>query len=202
MVAPALDRQQVGLDGLRHELVPDLETVVRPFDEEAVIERLDDAGPQVGIEDAVAPARARRGARRQALDELLEGRCDGGQLGAVQRAARRRDEAEDAAHLGGAAREPGEHELAERRPEGHPGQLAASGEHLLDDERVAPGALGDQEQRGGGRALALDLGDELGQVDAVQRPELDLGGRVGCAVDGGELRLERRGRGSGDRARR
>ena len=183
MVAPALDRQEVVLDRLRDELVADLEAPVRPLDEEAVVDRLHDAGPQVRVEHAVAAARPRRRSRRQALDEPLERRRDRGELAAVERPAGRREEPEDAPALRGAAGEAREDELFERRAEGQAGQLAAGGEDLLGDQRVAAGALGDEEQGRGGRALALDLGDELGEVEPVERAELQLCWRVRRAGD-------------------
>ena len=206
MVAPALDRQQVRLDRLRDELVADLEPLIRPLDEEAVVDRLDDAGAEVRVEHAVAASRAGRRARRQALDEPLEGRRDGRQLATVQRPAGRGEEPQDAPALRRAAGQAREDQLVERRAERQAGQLAAGGEDLLGDQRVAAGALGDEQQRRGGRALALDLGDELGEVEPVERAELQLGRRVRGAGDRGELRLERvaardagRGRRSGRR---
>ena len=143
--------------------------LIRPLDEEAVVDRLDDAGPQVRIEDAVAAARPGRRPRRQAVDEPLERRRDRRELAAIQGPARGRQEPQDAAALRGATGEAGEDELVERRAEGQAGQLPASGEDLLGDQRVAAGSLGDEQEGRGRRPLALDLGDELGEVEPVER---------------------------------
>ena len=152
-----------------------------------MVDRLDDAGPQVRVEDAVAAARPRRRPRRQALDELLERRRDGRQLAPVERPAGRREQPQDAPALRGAAGEPGEDELVERGAERQAGQLAPRGEDLLGDQRVAAGPLGDEQQGRGRRALALDLGDELGEVEAVERAELELRRRVRRAGDRRQL---------------
>src|SRR6185437_1171907 len=120
-------------------------------------------------------SRSRRGAGREAVDEALECRRDDRKLASVEGAPGRGHEPERAAALARAAGEPGQDELVERRPERDPGQLAAGGEDLLGDERVAAGALGNKQQCGRSRALALDLGHELGKVEAVERAELEAG---------------------------
>src|SRR5690349_7067561 len=94
-MAAALHGQQVVLDRLRDELVADLEAVVGSLDEEAVVERLDDAGAEVGIEHAVAAPRARGRSRRDPIDQALEGRRNGRELAPVERSAGRREEAQD-----------------------------------------------------------------------------------------------------------
>ena len=138
-----------------------------------MVQRLDDARPEVGVEDAIAAARARGRARRVPVDEALERRSHGCQLAPVERASRRRKEAQRALAFGRAASEASEDELVERGAEGQAGQLAAGGEHLLGDQRVAAGALGDKQQGRGRRAFALDLGHELGEVESIERPELE-----------------------------
>ena len=175
----------------RDELVSELQAVVRPLDEETAVDRLHDAGPQVRVEDAVAPARPRRRPRRQAIDEPLERRRDGRELAPIERPTGRCQEPQDAPALRGAQGQARVDELFERRAEGQAGQLPARGEDLLRDERVAAGPLGHEEEGRGGRALALDLGDELGQVEPVERAELELGRRVGRAGDRRQLREER-----------
>ena len=144
-----------------------------------MIERLHDAGTQVRIEHAVAAARRRlvdRGGSPStrpsnvAATAASSPRSSGRPAGASSRS--------DAPALGRAAGEAREDELLERGAERDAGQLAPGGEHLLGDERVAARSLRDEQQRGGGRALALDLGDELGEVEPVERPELESRRRI------------------------
>ena len=190
-MSPALDRQEVGLDGLRDELVADLEPVVGAIHEEAVVDRLHDARPQVCVEQTLAAPRPRGRPRRHAIDELLERRRDGGQLRAIEGPAGGRKQAEHAPALGITAREPGDDELVQRGAERQPGQLPPRSEDLLGDQRVAAGSLRDQEECGGRGPLALDLGHELGEIEPIQRPDLELRGRIWRAGDRGEVRLER-----------
>jgi hypothetical protein len=190
VVAPALHRQQVGLDRLGDELVAELQALVRPFDQEAVVQPLHDPGAEVGVEDAVASAGLRGRSRGQPLDQLLERRADQGKGAAVQGPAGGGEEAQDAAALGRAAGDPGEDQLLERRAEREAGQLAPRGEDLLRDERVAAGPLRDEEERRRRGSLALDLGHQLGEVETVERPEVEVRRRVGRARDLGELRQE------------
>ena len=118
VMAPPLDRQQVVLDGLGDELVAELQALVLALDEEATVDRLDDAGSEVRVEDTVAATRPGGRPRRQAVDKALEGRRDCRELAAIQRPARRGQEPKDAAALRGATGEAGVDELVERRAEG------------------------------------------------------------------------------------
>ena len=191
VVPAALDRQQVRLDRLRDQLVPDLESMVGTLQQEPVVDGVHDPGAQVRVQHAVPAPRTGRRARGQAVDEPLEGRRGRRELTAAERHARRRDHSEYAPALRRAAREPSQDQLFERRAEGQPGKLASRREDLLRDQRIAAGSLGDEQERGRGRALAIDLRDEVGEVEPVQRPKLQLRRRIRAARDGRQLRLER-----------
>jgi hypothetical protein len=117
VVAPALNRQEVGLDGLGNQLVPHLHAFVGPFHEESVVDGLRDTRPQVGIQHAVAAPRAGGRTGWKALDEALEGRSDRGELGAIQRPAGGREQPQDPPALGGTPGQAGQDELVERGAE-------------------------------------------------------------------------------------
>src|SRR5438552_8110797 len=137
-----------------------------------MIECLDHACPQVGVEDAIAPPRLRGGARGEPVDEALEGLSDRRELPAMERAPRRREEAQHAPALRCPARETRQDELLEAGAERDAGQLPSRRENLLGDERIAAGAFGHEQEGRRGGALALDLRDELSEVESVERAEL------------------------------
>src|SRR5262249_42925154 len=167
-----LDWQQVVLDGPGDELMPDLDPAVPELADEAGRDRLLEARPEVRVENAVAAARTGDRARRETVGERRERRRHGRRGPSGEWLGGRREEAQDASRLGAATGHPGEHELAERAAQGHARQLPPPGEDLLGDERLPTGSLGNEQEGRRRGPLALDLGDELGELGPLERSDV------------------------------
>ena len=218
VVPPPLGRQEVGLDRLGDELVPEADRGLGRQRGGGARRQRDLVGVAVARDvSRTCRSRARnpcstastrptarsgsrippprrgapldRGAGRSAL------RSNAAEVAARSsirdRLAGRRDEAQDPPALRRPLGEPGDDELVERPGQRGAGELAPRRQELLGDERIAARPLGDEEQDRGRRALALDRLDELGELVAVERLERELGGRRGAVGHRGERRPER-----------
>ncbi|HEX7623784.1 MAG TPA: hypothetical protein VF400_09470, partial [Anaeromyxobacteraceae bacterium] len=125
---------------------------------EPLSQRLLEPGRKIAVEHArAAPNAVRSSTRRQAQALLVRG-SNRGELVERKRAFREGEGTQDAAAVGGPVRKAAEDELRERGRERRPGELPSGVEHLLDDERVPPRPLGDQqEERRGGSLALVDL---------------------------------------------
>ena len=159
--------------------------------DEAVLDGLDQADRQVGLEDAAAAPRGAARARRRSIRTALEGRRGGRQLVDPERLAGRGQESQDAPALRRALGQAGHRQLLERAGQRRAGQLAAGGQELLGDERIAARPLGHEEQDRGRRTLALDPLDQLGQLVPVERSDVELDRRVRAVGHLGQRRAER-----------
>ena len=113
VVARALVRQEVGGDRAAHELVAERDAVLADGDEEPLLERFGDTGGEIGVQGAFRAPWRGRGAWRRPLRPDLE---RGSRLGEVltrDRPFREGQQAEHAAALRRAARQPRRDDLGE-----------------------------------------------------------------------------------------
>ena len=182
------DRQQVALHRPTDRLVAEGDRSIALHDE-AVLHSLGEAGPHVGVQDAVAMAWAAGGSGRRAVGLGLVRLGDVRELLRGERQPGRRHQPQDAAALGRARLDAGDDQGVKRVAQRRAGQLAAGGEQFLGDEREATRPFHDQQQETGRRSFALDPFDQGGEVVAIQRLqgqplERSRGGRDGRQVAG------------------
>ena len=189
MMARPGDRQEIAGDRPTDRTVSEGDRFVG-LDQEAVVERLGAAGPQVGIEDPRALARPGHRARRGPVGVQVEGGRDRGQLFHRQRTVGQRHQAQDPPALLRADGQARDHELIERAGQRRARQLASGREQLLGDERQAARALGHQEQQARRGPFAFDPLDEHRQFVAIERGQGQPFG-PGPGQDGVEVRRPR-----------
>ena len=152
--------------------------VGRPIQgDEAVFDRLDQADREIGLEDPAAPPGRPARPWSGSVGAPLERGRGRGQLVDPERLAGRGEQAQDPPALRRPLGEAGHDQLVERAGQRRAGQLASGGQDLLGDEGVAARPLGDEQEHGRRRTLALDALDELGQLVAIERLEGELGRR-------------------------
>ena len=105
--------------------------------DEAVLDGLDQADRQVRLEDAAAATGGAARPRRGSFRGPLEGGRSRRQLVDPERFTGRGKEPQDAPALRGALRQAGHRQLVERACQRRAGELTASGQELLGDERIA-----------------------------------------------------------------
>ncbi len=193
VMARPLERQEVTVHGPRDQLVAEIERPVER-DEDAVLDGLRDPGRQVRVEVGAAASRRGRGTGRESpplIVERLERLRDRRQPGRRQRPAGRREQPQGAPAFRSPQREAGDYEVVEGAGQRAARELAAGGDQLLRDERTAAGPLGHENEHAGRGTFALDPLDELGQLMALQRPDLDPLGGPCTLTDPGQARGQR-----------
>ena len=123
------------------------------------------------------PSSPRRGRLAERGGRLSDGhfecRGDVGELVAGHRAAREREQPQQAPAFRPAAGQAGDHEIVEGAGEARVGDLAAGGEELLGDERQAARAVGDEDEGRARRSLPFDRLDEVRELGSFERPDPD-----------------------------
>ncbi len=173
MAMPETRQQVVG--GCPPDVLVPEGDAVGLLDEDARGQGFLEAGSEVRIQGSVAVTRPGRRSGRESVGRQLERGGGRGQLVAIDRPTGKRHEAQDAPALGAVAGEPGDHDIREGADHRRVGQLPSGGQQLLGDERQSARAIGDEDEGGGGRTLALDRLDELGQLCACQGRNGDPG---------------------------